>query len=141
MTSPVGAYPVDYYTPMRLADAVEKAFPYGGMTVSGLLTEAAKGRLVIMRIASKRFVTLAAIEDMKRLCQEQAKAPDSTSAKNAETRPEPSRTTPHGSSETAKATLSRDALLMKLKKLSDASKTTSPQSTNRSAKNRTLKAS
>ena len=38
------------------------------MTVSGLRKEAAKGRLTILRIANKEFVTLAAIDDMLAAC-------------------------------------------------------------------------
>ena len=51
-------------TPIRLATAVRIAFPDGGMTVSGLRSEARKGRLVISRVAGKDFVTLAAIDAM-----------------------------------------------------------------------------
>ena len=59
----------DRTAPMRLALAVEIAFPHGGMTVSGLRKEAAKGRLVIEHIAGKDFVTLAAIDDMRAACR------------------------------------------------------------------------
>jgi hypothetical protein len=45
-------------TPLRLARAVEVAFPDGGMTVSGLRSEAKKGRLAIEVIAGKHFTTL-----------------------------------------------------------------------------------
>jgi hypothetical protein len=48
--------------PLRLDIAVKIAFPYGGMTVSGLRKEYARGRLVIERIAGKDYVTLNAIE-------------------------------------------------------------------------------
>ena len=58
----------DKDTPLRLADAIEFAFPFGGMTVSGLRREASRGRLSIERIAGKDFVTLAAIEEMRKLC-------------------------------------------------------------------------
>ena len=60
---------VDNDAPIRLARAVEIAFPHGGMTVSGLRKEAAKGRLVIERIAGKDFVTLAAINAMRAACR------------------------------------------------------------------------
>ena len=52
-------------TPLRLKTAVEIAFPDGGMTVSGLRREAAKGNLVIETIAGKQFVTLNAIGEMR----------------------------------------------------------------------------
>ncbi|MGA8584448.1 MAG: excisionase [Roseiarcus sp.] len=60
---------VDNDAPMRLADAIEIAFPRGGITVSGLRKEAAKGRLIIERIAGKDFVTLAAINAMRAECR------------------------------------------------------------------------
>jgi hypothetical protein len=44
-------------------------FLIGGMTASGLRTEAAKGRLTIYRIANKDFVTLSAIDDMLAACR------------------------------------------------------------------------
>ncbi len=55
--------------PFRLADILPVAFPYGGMTVSGLRKEAARGRLTIMRMAGKDFTTLQAIEEMKEKCR------------------------------------------------------------------------
>ncbi|WP_442756609.1 excisionase [Methylocystis sp. JAN1] len=61
--------------PLRLADAVRVAFPMGGMTVSGLRREAARGRLVIMRIAGKDWVTLDAIREMMDKCRVEAGAP------------------------------------------------------------------
>ncbi len=60
---------VDNDAPLRLADAIEIAFPRGGITVSGLRKEAAKGRLIIERIAGKDFVTLAAINAMRAECR------------------------------------------------------------------------
>jgi hypothetical protein len=39
------------------------------MTASGLRREAAKGRLVIERVAGKDFTTLAEIENMRALCR------------------------------------------------------------------------
>jgi hypothetical protein len=59
----------DRNTPLRLADAITYAFPFGGMTVSGLRREAARGRLRIERIAGKDFTTLAAIEEMREMCR------------------------------------------------------------------------
>jgi hypothetical protein len=55
--------------PLRLADAVRLAFPYGGMTVSGLRREIARGRLEVEVIAGKQFTTLGAIEEMRRRCR------------------------------------------------------------------------
>lgn len=64
-------------TPLRLHDAVKLAFPAGGMTVSGLRREIARGRLSYEMIAGKQFTTLANIAEMRRLCQTSAKDPDS----------------------------------------------------------------
>src|SRR2546430_1522983 len=55
--------------PLRLKDAVRLAFPAGGMTVSGLRQEHAKGRLNLEMIAGKHFVTLRAIREMRELCR------------------------------------------------------------------------
>ena len=55
-------------TPLRLADAVKIAFPMGGMTVSGLRKEIRRKRLTVEVMAGKQFTTLAAIEEMRRLC-------------------------------------------------------------------------
>lgn len=59
--------------PIRLARAIEYAFPAGGMTVSGLRQEHAKGRLKLELIAGKHFVTLAAIKEMRELCRVEVK--------------------------------------------------------------------
>lgn len=58
-------------TPLRLAVAAKLAFPDGGITAKSFRLESSRGRLVIERIAGKDFVTLSAIEDMRRLCQVQ----------------------------------------------------------------------
>jgi hypothetical protein len=57
-------------TPLRLEDAVRRAFPAGGITVSGLRKEAGRGRLEIELIAGKQFTTLRAIERMRGLCHD-----------------------------------------------------------------------
>jgi hypothetical protein len=58
--------------PLRLEDAIKYGFPYGGMTVSGLRREAARGRLSIERIANKDFTTRRNIEEMRKLCRVKA---------------------------------------------------------------------
>ena len=63
-------------TPLRLGVAAAFAFPDGTMTASGLRREAARGRLVIERIAGKDYTTLANIERMRELCRVEVKAPD-----------------------------------------------------------------
>src|SRR5581483_3192874 len=62
-------------TPLRLGVAASLAFPDGSMSASGLRREAARGRLVIERIAGKDFTTLANIERMRELCRVEAKGP------------------------------------------------------------------
>jgi hypothetical protein len=62
-------------TPLRLAVAAGLAFPDGTMTASGLRREAARGRLLIERIAGKDYTTLANIERMRELCRVEAKVP------------------------------------------------------------------
>ena len=62
-------------TPLRLSVAAALAFPDGSMTASGLRREAARGRLVVERIAGKDYTTLANIERMRELCRVEAKVP------------------------------------------------------------------
>ncbi|GAA4182694.1 excisionase [Shinella granuli] len=71
--------------PVRLADILPVAFPHGGMTVSGLRKEAARGRLVLMRIAGKDFTTMRSIEEMKEQCRVPANQPDCGSARPTRT--------------------------------------------------------
>ena len=73
----------DLDTPLRMEQAVKLGFPCGGMTVSGLRREAAKGRLLIERIAGKDFVTLQAIKEMRARCRADPKVPASTAANAA----------------------------------------------------------
>jgi hypothetical protein len=61
--------------PIRLSVAAALAFPDGSMTASGLRREAARGRLTIERIAGKDFTTLRAINEMRKQCRVEAKAP------------------------------------------------------------------
>jgi hypothetical protein len=82
--------------PLRLADAIKIAFPQGGMTVSGLRREAARGRLAIMRIAGKDWTTLASIREMMEKCLAHPKEPTSGCVHLAAANPAPSRT-PDGS--------------------------------------------
>lgn len=97
-------------TPLRLQDAVRLAFPAGGMTVSGLRTEATRGRLKYWRIAGKIFTTLAAIAEMREQCRVQPKEPVSGSALKSETSTARSANARCGSSETDRARSARAAL-------------------------------
>jgi len=63
-------------TPLRLKDAIKLAFPFGGMTVSGLRKERERGNIRFERLANKDFVTLRAINDMRELCRDQQRTPD-----------------------------------------------------------------
>src|SRR6476620_541022 len=87
-------------TPLRLEIAATMAFPDGSMSAAGLRREAARGRLVIERIAGQDYTTLAEIERMRELCRLHPREPDFGSAGNAETRKAGSRTPPSTSSET-----------------------------------------
>jgi hypothetical protein len=62
------------HAPLRLSIAAAIAFPDGSMTESGLRKEAAKGHLVIERVAGKLYTTLADIERMREICRVEAKA-------------------------------------------------------------------
>lgn len=64
---------IDPSAPLRLQTAAKVAFPDGSMSASGLRREAARGRLVIERIAGKDFTTLANIQKMRELCRVEAK--------------------------------------------------------------------
>lgn len=54
--------------PITLATAVRLAFPDGGMTVSGLRNEIAKGNLRASKMSGQIYVTLNDIERMRELC-------------------------------------------------------------------------
>ena len=97
--------------PVRLGDILPVAFPHGGITVSGLRKEAARGRLVLMRIAGKDFTTLRSIEEMKEKCRVLANQHDCGSAR-------PTRTgTPSGSSSTGGGSSAQAAVSMIVQEL------------------------
>jgi hypothetical protein len=101
--------------PLRLDDAVKFGFPYGGMTVSGLRREAAKGRLGIEKIANKDFTTLRAIEEMRKLCRVKAEGHDCGGEKCAGGA-ERSSHGERGSLSTAESITPQAALLAKIEK-------------------------
>ena len=113
----------DLDAPMRLADAVKIAFPHGGMKVSGLRKEAAKGRLVIELIAHKQFTTLRAINEMRNLCRVQQNQPVSGSGQGAAT------VRRSGSFSTADGNMQLDAAMMIAQGLTERSCAISPRST------------
>jgi hypothetical protein len=102
-------------TPLRLADAVEIAFPLGGMTVAGLRRERDRNRLVVEKIAGKEFTTLAHIERMRELCRDEAKVPGFSLRPPAETSVERLPTKQPGSSETTAGMSAQAALQRRLR--------------------------
>ena len=78
---PAGIQNVAKDAPLKLNLAAQLAFPDGSMSASGLRREAAKGRLVVERIAGKDYTTLEAIEEMRKLCRIDRKASDYGSEK------------------------------------------------------------
>jgi hypothetical protein len=74
---PTASRSIDRDAPLRLKDAISVAFPMGGITEAGLRTEARRGRLKVELIAGRYFTTLAAIDEMRRLCRVEAKPPAS----------------------------------------------------------------
>ena|ERR1700719_11899 len=101
-------------TPLRLSAAAAFGFPDGSMAASGLRREAARGRLVIERIAGKDYTTLANIERMRELCRLEAKERDSGSGPRGETRLAKLPDSRSGLSSTKVGTSPRDALKAKL---------------------------
>jgi hypothetical protein len=115
--------------PIRLSVAAVLAFPDGSMTASGLRREAARGRLTIERIAGKDFTTLRAINEMRKQCRVEAKAPVSGCSQRDGTSTGKSLSGPFGSSETAQSSEALAAARTKLRELKEHSPTTSPPNT------------
>lgn len=82
-----------------------------GYPASGLRTEARKGRLDLIRVAGKDYVTAEAIREMERKCRVTPKEPTSDS------RSEPTDRHPPGSSSTADASAALASAVTALKKL------------------------
>src|SRR5437868_10831373 len=100
--------------PIRLSVAAKLAFPDGSMTASGLRREAARGRLIVERVAGKDFTTLEHVDRMRELCRVQAKEPGFTNEKPG-TAGENSSRKPSGSLGTAAKISPQDALRARLK--------------------------
>ncbi|MEJ2229215.1 MAG: hypothetical protein P8Y67_13520 [Alphaproteobacteria bacterium] len=112
----------------RLAEAIKKFFPNGGITKSSLRNEARAGRLEIIRIANKDFVTEEAIRAMLEKCVWQEKSNHhgsicATEVKKAEHQP--------GSSVMERGLLAQAALLRTLQEPNAPSKTTLPKNSSR----------
>jgi hypothetical protein len=113
-------------TPLRLAIAAALAFPDGSMSASGLRREAARGRLVIERIAGKDYTTLGNIERMREKCR---LALDHTSISDARDLTRREATRQSGSSKTEAISEARAALRTMLKVPNECSRSISPANT------------
>jgi hypothetical protein len=126
MAQPMTPENITPTTPLRLAIAAQIAFPDGSMKVSGLRKERDNGRLVVEVIAGKEYTTLAAIEEMRRLCRAPRKAPASTLRKEKVEKPT-------GSSVTDRNASARAALRARAMQLSRPSADTSQPNTSPSS--------
>jgi hypothetical protein len=116
MKCPVAANDnVDPNAPLRLGVAAEHAFPFGGMTASGLRKERDRGRLTTWMIAGKEYTTLNSIEGMKQLCRVEAQDRTSGCEKSGGQKESSSRVR-RGSSSTTGSISPRDAMLARLAK-------------------------
>jgi len=101
--------------------AAAVAFPGGAMTASGLRREAARGRLMIERIAGKDFATLAAIANMREKCRAQPPRHDCTSESAATAPPAGSSSMPDARSGQAHLKAIAEKLKKPSRRTSDAS--------------------
>lgn len=106
----------------RLAVAAKRFFPQGGITVHSLRSEARAGRLRLIRIANKDFVTEDAILEMveRCACRENENLPISGSGKEKAERQ-------RGSFTTARSELAQAAAKRTLEGLKAFSGTISPK--------------
>lgn len=111
----MAAVDVPRSVPLRLDIAAALAFPDGSMTVSGLRREAKRGNLEIETVAGKHYVTLGAIEKMRKLCRVNTEDRVCGGEKSGETAEIPPRKA-HGSLSTKVSIAPRDALLAKIRK-------------------------
>src|SRR5262249_2486218 len=98
---------------------------------SGLRKEAGRGRLVIERTAGKDYTTLAAIEEMRRLCQLHLEGRACGSARSGETDAAASPTPASTSSETEPIKRAQAAAEATVSALKESSSPTSTVSTPR----------
>ena len=106
-------------TPLRLDAAASLAFPDGSVTGEALRREAARGRLIIERVAGKYYTTLANIKRMRELCRVASpKLPDCGSGRNGAAPTESLPTAPPGSSSIEAARSALDAELTSLERQS-----------------------
>lgn len=114
--------------PLLLRIAAVMAYKDGTMTASGLRKEAAKGRLVIERVAGKDYTTLGNIKKMREACQPVPKAPDSGGESPGGTSENASHTLASGSSGTDDIRQAQAAATTILQELKGSSPPISPES-------------
>src|SRR5580693_1794997 len=102
--------------PLRLSIAAALAFPDGSLTAAGLRREAARGRLVIERIAGKDYTTLANIERMREQCRVDTKVHTYGCGPEKETVKDTRSGGQGGSSSIAEGISPQDALRAKLRR-------------------------
>ncbi len=99
--------------PYRLPDIIPLAYPHGGMTLTGLRREIARGNLVVEKTAGKFFVTLRAINEMRERCRVNPSGLTSGTATRATRRAASSSRPANGTSSTAENMSAQDALRMR----------------------------
>ncbi|MCX7314401.1 MAG: excisionase [Alphaproteobacteria bacterium] len=124
--------------PLRLDVAAKLAFPDGSMGVSGLRNEIKKGNLVAEMIAGRIYVTLGAIEEMRRRCTIGKRADVPMGHSYTSVRPSDLEVLGVGSSSTERPTVAdvKSALAhlnLTLQKLRQPLPSTSPKSTSHSS--------
>jgi hypothetical protein len=117
-------------TPLRIDVAAAVAYPDGSMGTKGLRREAARGRLVIERVAGKDYTTLAHIDRMREQCRLVVKAQDSN-CDRPDAAPDVSPIPPPGASSTDDISAAQAAAQIIVEELSGRSRNTSPKNTSR----------
>jgi hypothetical protein len=118
--------------PLRLeAAAIAEFGADGGMGARGLRREAARGRLVIYRVAGKDYTTRQDIKDMLQQCRAADRGRDSTCANLDATAADASAMAPSGSSSTGDTSAAQAAARTIVQQLRESSRTTSRKSTSR----------
>jgi hypothetical protein len=129
MTADLAAPQPDLDTLLRLEDAIKFAFPFGGMTVSGLRRERDRDNLVIVKMANKDFTTLRDIQQMREKCREQQSPRDCGLSPKSVTRRASSSGKLPGSFETERTRSALAALEQTARALSKPSLNTLPRNT------------
>lgn len=104
-------------TPLRLSKAVAIAFPDGSLKPSTLMTEHQRGNLELEKIGGRWFVTLRAINEMRKKCRVVVNRPGFGSESEQAVRP-------YTSSSTEAERSARAAALMRAERLKKRSRAT-----------------